>query len=165
MPVLIRSSRWLHGVSRMYTVATRILPDVYGGYTEIPGCIRWLHGDSRMYTVATRRYTAPTRSDTDHFSSVYSGTKNCAGLIFSPDMPMCQGWWRITPDAFPLSTRMMPEITRIIPDEYPVWSGMRSVNVWKPLKPPGALVVLKSAIFLVQSQKFCQKKRKIWVIP
>ena len=66
----------------MYTVATRILPDVYGGYTEIPGCIRWLHRDSRMYTVATRRYTAPTKSYTDYFSSVYSGTKNCAGLIF-----------------------------------------------------------------------------------
>ena len=51
----------------MYTVATRRLP------------------------VATRRYTAPTRSDTDNFSSVYSGTKNCAGLIFPRTC-------RITPD-------------------------------------------------------------------
>ena len=76
--------RWLHGYSRMYTVAIRRLPDVYGGYKETPECIRWLYGDSRMYTVATRRYTAPTRSYTDHFSSVYSGTKNCAGLIFPP---------------------------------------------------------------------------------
>ena len=54
MPVFTRSSRWLHGDYRMYTVPTRILPDVYGGYTEIAGCIRWLHGDSRIYTVATR---------------------------------------------------------------------------------------------------------------
>ena len=124
--------RWLHGYSRMYTVAIRRFPDVYGGYTETPECIRWLYGYSRMYTVATRRYTAPTRSDTDHFSSVYSGTKNCAGLIFSPDMPDHAGSCRTTPDAFPVSTRMMPEITRIIPDLNPGWSGMRSVNVWKP---------------------------------
>ena len=87
LPDVYGCIRWLHGYSRMYTVAIRRFPDVYGGYTETPECIRWLYGDSRMYTVATRRYTAPTRSDTDHFSSVYSGTKNCAGLIFSPDMP------------------------------------------------------------------------------
>ena len=36
-------------------VATRRLPDVYGDYTDTPGCIRWLYGDCRMYTVATRR--------------------------------------------------------------------------------------------------------------
>ena len=70
----------------MYTVAIRRFPDVG---------IRWLHGDSRMYTVATRRYTAPTRSDTDNFSSVYSGTKNCTGLIVSPDMPVRQGSCRM----------------------------------------------------------------------
>ena len=51
-------------------VATRRLLDIYGDYTDTPGCIRWLYGDCRMYTVATRRYTAPTRSDKDHFSSV-----------------------------------------------------------------------------------------------
>ena len=92
--------RWLYGYSRMYTVAIR----------RLPGCIRWLHGDSRMNTVATRRYTAPTRSNTDHFSSVYSGTKNWAGLIFSPDMPDHAGWRRMPSR---LSTRMMPVITRI----------------------------------------------------
>ena len=134
LPDVYGCIRWLHGYSRMYTVAIRRFPNVYGGYTETPECIRWLYGDSRMYTVATRRYTAPTRSDTDHSSSVYSGTKNCAGLIFSPDMPDHAGSCRTTPDAFPVSTRMMPERTRIIPDLNPGWSGMRSVNVWKPFK-------------------------------
>ena len=76
----------------MYTVAIQRFPDV-----------RWLHGDSRMYTVtvATQKYTAPTRSDADHFS-----------LRRFNFFPGPVGAPRITPDAFPVSTRMMPEITR-----------------------------------------------------
>ena len=143
MPVFILGSRRLHGDSRMYTVATRILPNVYGGYTEIPGCIRWLHGDSRMYTVAIRRFPDVYGSYTEvhgaykewygsFFIRVLRDEKLC-GFNFSPDMPDHAGSCRTTPDAFPVSTRMIPEITRIIPDLNPGWSGMPSVNVWKPL--------------------------------
>ena len=42
---------------------------------------RWLH----------RRNTVPSKSGTDHFSSVYSGTENCADLIFITDIPVRQG--------------------------------------------------------------------------
>ena len=44
---------------------------------EIPECTRWLHG----------RNMVPSKSDTDHFSSVCSGTEN----QFSVDIPVLQG--------------------------------------------------------------------------
>ena len=53
---------------------------------------RWLHG----------RHTVRSRSGTDHFSSMYSGTENCAGLIFYHGYA---GAPRITPDACPVTTR------------------------------------------------------------
>ena len=97
MPVFILGSRRLHGDSRMYTVATRILPNVYGGYTETPGCIRWLQGDSRMHTVAIRRFPDVYGSYTEvhgaykelygsFFIRVLRDEKLC-GFNFSPDMP------------------------------------------------------------------------------
>ena len=94
MPVLIRSSRWLHGDSRMYTVATRILPDVYSGYTDTPGCIRWLYGDSRMYTVATRRLPDVYGSYTEVYGSFFIRVlrdEKLRRFHFPPDMPVRQG--------------------------------------------------------------------------
>ena len=80
-----RSSYWAPGgytetpgCIRMYTVATRILPNVYGGYTEIPGCIRWLHGDSRMYTVAIRRFPDVYGS----YTEVHGAYKEWYGSFF-----------------------------------------------------------------------------------
>ena len=55
---------------------------------ETPECTRWLHGRNRV----------PSRSDTDHFSSVYSGTEN----KFSPRYA---GAPRTMPDACPVYTR------------------------------------------------------------
>ena len=53
----------------------------------------------------------PTRSDTDYFSSLYSGTENCAGLIFSLDMPVRQGSRRMPAQCM---YTVMPETTLMI---------------------------------------------------
>ena len=74
---------------------------------QTPGCTRWLHG----------RNTVPSRSDTNHFSSVYSRTENLIlPRICAKDHSGC----------LPGVYTVMPETTRMIPEQW-------SVNVWKPL--------------------------------
>ena len=81
---------------------------------------RWLQG----------RNTVPSRSGTDHFWSVYSGTENCAGLIILSRICRCV---KDHAGCLPGVYTVMLEITRMISEQ---WPGMGCVAIREWVKAP-----------------------------
>ena len=69
-----------------------------------------------------------SRSGTDHFSSLYSGTENCAGLIFLSWICWCA---KDLAGCLPGVYVVMLEITRMIPEQ---WPGMVRVAICEWVK-------------------------------
>ena len=111
---------------------------------------RCLHGDLRMHSVATLRYTVPTRMNMDSFSSVYSGMKNWESLFFSLDMPVHQGWRRMSPRWIHGDARLNkddPRMTIRVDPRCDPWSCKSPLTVMTTNIPKGT--ICRSSIWIL----------------